>query len=80
MGEHLNKGTEVLVHFDPKDICVVREMYPYNGIVTTISRVQRTQRYSGSFYAPQYELEGVTSSLGIPFTFTRDMLVTEEEE
>lgn len=56
MGEHLNKGTEVLVNFDPKDICVVREMYPYNGIVTTISRVQRTQRYSGSFYAPQYEL------------------------
>ena len=80
MGRHLTVGSPVVVSFDPHDICVVDDMYQYNGVETTISKVHITKTVLGRQFSHQYELKDVVSTIGnVPYTFTRDMITDAEE-
>lgn len=52
------------------------EMWEHNFQAAIVSRVLRPRHYTECLY----ELEGVQSNAGIPYTFTRDMLEVWEVE
>ena len=76
---YLRKGSIVTIKLIPTDNTVVPGMLKYDGEKAAISRVCRsicrTSRQispNGSAYG--YELEGVVSDYGIPYTFIGDMI------
>ena len=74
----LKHGETVVIALIPGDIAVTPGMLEYNGHTSTISRICRPSphcAYNGSRAPYGYELEGVKSALGVPYTFTRDMLI-----
>lgn len=75
----INVGDTVIISFDPRDICAVPGMFKYNGLETTISKVHSSRYFGAKQYRRQYECDGVESIFGIPFIFTRDMLISEKD-
>lgn len=73
-------GDMVTLICNHKDTAVVPDMLKYHGYKTRISKINRTKRAGApSGMSRTYECEGVVSPYGIPYIFTKDMLVPEEE-
>lgn len=73
-------GDTVTLICDPKDNCVVEDMVKYHGCTTKITKIHSFRRVGvTSNIGPAYECNGVESSFGIPYLFTKDMLIPEEE-
>jgi hypothetical protein len=74
---YLRKGSIVTVRIIPGDITVTPGMLNYDGVTAPISRVCRPNKWLrarlGSSYG--YELEGIVSEFGIPYTFTNEMIL-----
>ena len=85
-GNVLKKGQLVTINLESGDnaaIAVVPGMLKYNGHTTTVSKIcgrGKSKTLSGRQLCYIYELDGVTSPYGIPYSFTRDMLLEEGEE
>ena len=74
----LRLGQKVQIAYDPNDYTVkTNPATKYNGTVTTISRI-RVLRYA-STYSTYYELEGIESEWGIPYSFIGEQLFVIEE-
>ena len=73
---YLRKGSVVTIRLYKDDKAVTPGMMKYDGQQAAISRVCRPKNSArilgGSPYG--YELEGIESEYGIPYTFTRDMI------
>ena len=69
---------EVIIRLPEKDISVTEDMRLYDGIRTIISWASIRKHEEGLTFT-QYELEGVVSRMGVPYTFTRDMFELVEE-
>lgn len=71
-------GEEVRVWLPKDDITVTPGMMAYNGQVSTISKRCRKKSRKNNYYnIPSiygYELEGMVSEYGIPYTFLSDFL------
>lgn len=79
MAKTLIKGDEVTIMFNPADMCVTPGMLKYNGRKAIVSKVIKPKRASmNATLFRSYELKGVESDHGIPYTFTRDMLYWDE--
>ena len=73
---YLRKGSVVTIRLYKDDKAVTPGMMKYDGHSAPISRVCKQKRgpYIGGGTPYGYELEGVESEYGIPYTFTRDMI------
>ena len=73
---YLRKGSIVTICLYKDDKAVTPGMMKYNGHSAPISRVCKPKKgariLGGNPYG--YELEGIESEYGIPYTFTRDMI------
>ncbi len=73
---YLRKGSIVTIDIDPSDITVTPGMLNYDGQSAPISKICRPSKnlraMSGSPYG--YELEGVVSEFGVPYTFIAEMI------
>ena len=65
----IRPGESVMIWFNNRDIRVVPGMLRYNGIRTEVAKA----------YNSQYECKDVESESGIPYVFTRDMLISGKE-
>ena len=71
---YLRRGSVVTIHLDRNDRFVTPGMLKYNGQEARIDKIYKPlhgQQSSGLVYI--YELEGVESPLGVPYTFLREM-------
>lgn len=72
---YLRKGSFVTIKLIPNDNTVVPGMLKYDGERAPISKVCRsTRQISTTGTAYGYELEGVVSDYGVPYTFIADMI------
>lgn len=73
---YLRKGSVVTICLIKNDNTVTPGMLEYDGKSAAISRVcrpcKRLRATNGAVYG--YELEGVVSAFGVPYTFTPDMI------
>ncbi len=78
MNQKLRRGDLVRVHVANHDRFGSRDIRNINGQVFTISKVHAPYVYSSSrakATESYYELEGVESSHGIPYSFIKDWLI-----
>ena len=68
-------GEKVTIVLDPLDISVTNGMLKYNGLDAAISKICKATGSNRVYQPYGYELEGCVSDMGIPYTFTKDMLV-----
>ena len=79
--QEFNVGDMVTLICNRKDTAVVPDMLKFHGYTTRISKIHRTKRAGApSGMSRTYECEGVESPYGIPYLFTKDMLIPEEDE
>lgn len=72
---YLRKGTMVTISLTKGDTAVTPGMWKYDGESAPISRVCKSKRLGiADSNAYGYELEGVESEKGVPYTFTREMI------
>ncbi len=72
---YLRKGSWVTISLTPGDIRVTPGMWIYDGERAVISRVCKSKKLKVSeSNAYGFELEGVVSKYGTPYTFTREMI------
>lgn len=72
---YLRKGSVVTISLMPGDARVTPGMLNYDGESFPISKVCKTKKiYTTDNMAYGYELEGVVSEFGVPYTFTREMI------
>lgn len=77
----LNVGDMVTLICNRKDTAVVPDMLKFHGYTTRISKINKVKRAGSPNGLPRtYECEGVESPYGIPYLFTKDMLIPEEDE
>lgn len=72
---YLRKGSYVTISLFKDDRAVTPGMLKYDGQRAAISRICRPKKgpFIGGRNPYGYELEGIESQYGIPYTFTRDM-------
>ena len=68
---YLRKGSVVTIALMPGDIAVTPGMLNYDETSAPISKIYRSK--TGTAYG--YELEGVVSDFGVPYTFTNEMIL-----
>ena len=73
-------GDTVMIVYAQKDICVVNEMKQYNGVIAVVSKILRATGSNKCYMPYGYELDGIVSEKGVPFTFTKDMLIKVEDD
>ena len=75
-------GDMVTLICNRKDTAVVPDMLKFHGYTTRITKIHKTKRLGGmqTNVGRTYECEGVESPYGIPYLFTKDMLIPEVEE
>ena len=66
---------EVIIALDPSDFAVTMGMLEYNGVEATISKICKATGSNRVYQPYGYELEGIVSPMGVPYTFTKDMLI-----
>ena len=73
---YLRKGSMVAINISKEDRAVTPGMLEYNGELAAIARICKPKK-GPAIYATEYgyELEGVVSPYGIPYTFTKDMII-----
>lgn len=77
----LKVGDMVTLICNRKDTCVVPDMLKFHGYTTRISKIHKVNRYNTpNGVSRTYECEGVESPYGIPYLFTKDMLIPEEDD
>ena len=78
---YLRKGSVVTISLIPNDNAVTPGMLKYDGQIAQISRIcrpsRRLQAANGTAYG--YELDGIVSDFGVPYTFTNEMIFKEDE-
>ena len=67
---YFRKGSVVQIVLYKEDKAVTMGMLEYNGQKRPIEKILRSK--NGAIYG--YELEGVCSKYGIPYTFSADMI------
>lgn len=81
MGRHFTVGTPVVITFNSHDACIVDDMRQYNGMSTFITKICNKTLVYGKSYGSYYELLGAVSSKGkIPYSFTKDMFIVDEDD
>lgn len=79
----LNVGDIVTIKFNPYDEAVTQGMKRYNGRRAKVTKVTGQVKSSiagkRKYKYKMYELKGIHSAYGIPYTFSRDMLVADWE-
>ena len=68
-------GEEVTIVLDPLGFAVTAGMLGYNGVEAKISRICKATGSNRVYQPYGYELEGIVSAMGVPYTFTKDMLM-----
>lgn len=78
----LKKGDMVKIKLDKNSNTVTPGMLPYDGELARVSRVGGRCNVNGNDRQLRYiyELEGVISPYGIPYSFIREMLISSDEE
>lgn len=76
MENELKIGQEVIISFDPKDHYTGNPARQFNG-QTAIIKKKNHLKYGSrhSNYSILYELEGIESEFGIPYSFVADQLL-----
>lgn len=75
----LKIGDVVLIALPYKGIDIVPEMRQYDGEETYITKVHRTKISNGANLPYGYELAGAVSRYGVPFVFSKEMLIKLED-
>ena len=70
----LTIGTKVLIRKPEKAAWWTKGMLKYDGMSTTISKVTRSKST-----AQGYELKGIKSERGVPYSFVADDLIEMKE-
>ena len=78
MRKRLKEGDFVTIVLpSDNDVRITQGMMTYDGLRTTVSKAKKIEYndiYNKKHFGYIYELAGIKSMMGVPYTFTRDML------